>query len=199
MPQNTNVNTLKNGAGQYMAGGIGAQRDAWQSAVHGNKYNRSFAGALFQGANPSAVTLSAGLATTYVGLCLTNPAASGFNLSLRKVAAAIIIAPANFLALGIMTGSGAVTQTTPLTPRAGKIGGAVGVGLLASNATIPTPVLQQIMAGNLATGGNVSPSQDIEGAIIIPPGTFAAVWANVAGPASGFQGSMEWEEIPIPA
>jgi hypothetical protein len=197
MPQSNLNYTSTNADGFGKPTGVGAQKDLFQSAVHGTKYNQAFSSALFNGANPSAVTLSAGLATTYVGLCLSNPAGSGFDLALRKVAGAIIIAPATFLALGLMVGTGAVTHTTPLLSRGGRIGFPAGVGLLDSAATIPTPALRQIMAGNLATGGNVTFAQDVEGGIIVPPGTFVAIWSNVLGPTSGFQGSMEWEEIPV--
>ena len=60
--------------------------------AHGASYNSSFNKRLFFGANQAGVTTSAGLATTYTGLCLTNPNASGVNIALTNVGAAFTVA-----------------------------------------------------------------------------------------------------------
>ena len=84
---------------------------------------------LFMGANPSGVTTSAALATTYVGLCLSNPAgnASGgkpINLLVRRVSGVVIVAPAAVLAFNLITGyaaGGVTVHTTALTPFSAQI------------------------------------------------------------------------------
>ena len=200
MPQGPmNINVAKKTDGYYAPIPLGVNNTLVVNALNGRKYNQAAAGSLFFGANQSFVTLSAALATTYVGLCLTNPAGSGKDLILRQVSAAIIIAPANFLAFGLMFGTGTVTHTTPVTPRAARIGGAAGVGLLDAAATIPTPVWARWLANNLATGGSPQFNGDMEGSILIPPGSFVAIGGNAAGPASGFAGSLEWEEVTAAA
>ena len=50
-----------------------------------------------------------------------------------------------------------------------------------------TPVATDLLSFNL----------DLNGAIIIPPGGYVAIGTNVAGPASGFQGGLSWEEVVV--
>lgn len=171
-----------------------------QSGLHGERYAQAYNANLFRGANPTGVQLSAALAATYVGICLSNPIASTKNLALRRVAGVIIVAPAAFLALGLITGwsaAGVVTHTTPLTPAPSFINNAaVPLGKLDSAATlVGTPVWASWLGANLATGGNANFVEDYYGGIIIPPGGYVAIGAQAAGPAAGFLGSMEWEEV----
>jgi hypothetical protein len=168
----------------------------------GTKYAPALNKVMFSAANTAGVTLSAGLATTYVGLCLSNPAASTSNLLLRQVAGSCIVAPAAFLALGLITGfvaGGITAHTTPLTPVSSFVGDSgVPFGKADSACTlVGTPAWAQWFTSEAATGNNPLFSMDLAGGLLIPPGGYAAVGANVAGPASGFLGSMEWIEVPI--
>lgn len=170
------------------------------AAAVGSKYNAAATGRLFRGANPSGVTTSAGLATTCVGLILSNPAASGYNLSLRRIAAAFIVAPSTVTGLNLITGysaAGIVTHTTPLVPASSKIGtGPTPVAKLDSAATlVGTPAWTQVL-GQTPTA-IILPvfSVDLEGGILLPPGAYAAIGTTIAGPTSGFMGSFEWQEI----
>lgn len=181
---------------------IDKQGGLLRSGLHGDNYNQAYNGNLFRGANPTPVTLSAALATTYVGLCLSNPVGSTKNLAVRNVGAVTIIAPATFLALGLIVGwiaGGVTAHTTPLTPAPSLING-VGVPLakLDSAATlVGTPAWARWLNASLATGGQVNFNADIQGGIIIPPGGYVAIGANAAGPAAGFLGSIEWEEVAL--
>ena len=153
----------------------------------------------FLGANPSGVTTSAGLATTYVGLCLSNPAASGVNLIVRRVAGQFIVAPATVTGLGLITGysaAGVVTHTTALTPFSRIIGtGPTPKGLLDSACTIVgTPVWTAFLSETLIATDLPSFSVDLDGMLILPPGAYCAIGTTIAGPASGFVGSFSWEE-----
>lgn len=183
---------------------LGKQRDMLTSLLHGSKYTQSYLGNIFVAANPSGVTTSAGLATTYVGLCLSNPAASPVNLAIRRVSGAFIVAPATVTGFNLITGwsaAGVVTHTTPLTPFAAKIGlgGATPVvpnGLVDSAATIVgTPVYTTPLSETSTATTLPFFTVDLEGAIILTPGSYAAIGTTIAGPASGFQGAFEWEEI----
>jgi hypothetical protein len=153
----------------------------------------------FLAANPSGVTTSAGLATTYVGICLSNPAGSGVNLIVRRVAGQFIVAPSTVTGLGLITGysaAGIVTHTTPLTPFSRIIGtGPTPKGLVDSACTIVgTPVWTAFLSETLIATDLPSFSVDLAGMLILPPGAYVAVGTTIAGPASGFQGSFSWEE-----
>lgn len=203
MPQGaTGTNIAKTSTGAFGAPNLGKQGDLSQSALHGEKYTQAYGGNLFTGASPSAVTLSAALATTYVGLCLSNPAANTKNLVVRRVSGVIIIAPATFLALGLVAGyaaGGITVHTTPITTLASALvgTGAAPTAKLDSACTlVGTPYWADWLQANAATGGNANFSTDIQGGLVLPPGAYVAIGANAAGPASGFLGSFEWEEVP---
>lgn len=158
--------------------------------------------ALFMGANPSGVTTSAGLATTYVGLVLSNPAANTFNLVLRRVAGAFIVAPATVTGFNLITGwaaGGITAHTTALTPFSAIIGtGPTPTAKLDSAATlVGTPVWSMVLSETPTATTLLSFSTDIVGSIVLPPGAYAAIGTTIAGPSSGFQGSFMWEEVAI--
>ena len=153
----------------------------------------------FLAANPSGVTTSAGLATTYVGICLSNPAGSGVNLILRRVAGQFIVAPAAVTGFNLITGylaAGVTTHTTPLTPFSRIIGtGPTPKGLVDSACTlVGTPVYTMALGETLLATDLPAFNTDLEGVITLPPGAYAAIGTTIAGPASGFQGSFQWEE-----
>ena len=202
MPQNSPALNLQLPSKAFAPFAAGVQGDALFSQFHGSMYHQAYTGALFAGANPSGVTTSAGLATTYVGLCLSNPAASGKNLILRRVAGAFIVAPATVTGFNLITGyvaAGVVTHTTPLTPFSTLIGGAAtAVGKLDSACTlVGTPVYSLVLGETPTATTLLAFSVDLEGSIVLAPGAYAAIGTTIAGPASGFQGSMIWEESPI--
>lgn len=204
MPQGPLVGAIAKIFGGSTVGllSAGKQFDGLVSQLHGEKYTAAYNGALFSGANPSGVTTSAALATTYVGLCLSNPAGSGKNLAVRRVAGALIVAPAALTGFNLITGyvaGGITAHTTPLTVRSSLIGtGAAGVGLLDSACTlVGTPAYSMVLAETPSATGVVAFATDVEGGIILPPGAYVAIGTTIAGPASGFQGSIEWEEFAV--
>lgn len=163
----------------------------------------TLAGVNFRGANQAGDTLSAALDTTYVGICLSNPAASGKNLVLQRVAGIIDVAPAAGLALGLIGGyaaGGITVHTTPLVPRSGKlsVAGSPVAKLDSACTLVGTPAWIDWFVANAAAVGNpLNFSKEYDGQIVIPPGAYVAVGGSVAGPASGFFGSMEWSEVAI--
>lgn len=181
---------------------LGKQSDLLVSSFHGSLYHQAYVNALFAGANPSGVTTSAALATTYVGLCLSNPAGNAVNLVLRRVAGAFIVAPSTITGFNLITGylaAGITTHTTALTPFSTLIGtGTAPTAKLDSACTlVGTPVYTQVLAETPTATTSLAFSVDLEGAIILPPGAYAAIGTTIAGPASGFQGSFQWEEVAI--
>jgi len=99
---------------------------------------------MFAVANQAGVTHSAGLTTTFVGLCVGNPSTSTVNLHIVSFGWALLVANAASASIGLMTGAGTITGA--LTPRCRYVGGAAGQGLATGGMTLPgTPVLEQVL------------------------------------------------------
>lgn len=194
-------------AGAQPALRLGNMGDLIASGLHGKYYEAAYRRALFAAANQAATTTTVGLATTYTGLCLSNPVGSSVNLVLNAVGMAFIVAFPAGAAIGIMTGynsSTNVTHTTPITPRNQFFGiGASGVGLVDAAATLPTAPFLNMLLNSGITGAITTTTQggmtyyDLNGAIILPPGAYAAIYTSTVSGTSGFFGSMLWEEVPL--
>jgi hypothetical protein len=198
-------NPLKVPAPQH----LDAQGAQYVVERHGSSFGATYNGNIYWGANQAGVTTSAGLATTYVGICLSNPAGSGKNLAIGKVSAYLTVAPA-VLGVGLIVGyaaAGVVTHTTPLTVYSDLIGATASapngtlvgtpVGLVDGACTIVgTPLWRQPLGVGLVSANLLSVWEDMNGSIILPPGAYLAIGTNVAGPTSGFWGSIQWEENP---
>jgi len=180
----------------------GAQQSLFVSQRHGLLYEPSYAGNIGVVANPSAVTTSAALATTYVGLCLSNPATSTVNLAVLNVSASLLVAPSTittmFLAGGYAAG-GVTAHTTALTPLASVLGVTSTLQGLADSACtlVGTPAYLRVLGQAPTATTSFAVNVNIDGSIIIPPGGYVCIATNIAGPASGFVGSMMWEENPL--
>jgi len=168
--------------------------------LHGRYYEQAYRGNLFSAGNQAAQALSVALATTYTGLCLSNPLGNTKNLVLLKAAFALSVAPAAIASLhliGGMSPTAQVTHTTPLVPQNNFLGGGSPTGKVDSAATIPTPVYLWALQNGFTAAAlpNVpAPQMDFEGSIVIPPGGFVAIGALTA--VTGF-GSMMWEEVAV--
>jgi hypothetical protein len=156
----------------------------------------------FYAANQTATATSVALATTYTGLCVSNPAASKKNLVITKVGLALTVAPAGIASIGLITGStaaGIVTHTTPLTPASTNIGSGISPSALADNACtlVGTPVWTvQLVGGFTAAALPAYGATHIElgTSLVIPPGAYVAV-----GTLTSVTGlfSLEWQEVPF--
>ena len=173
--------------------------------LHGRYYETTARKALFSGANLAGVTTTVGFATTYTGLCLSNPIGSTVNLVPNKISYGALVVQAGAAILGIMTGFHSATNvvhTTPLVPLSNFVGAPAGIGAIDSAATLPIAptrllLLDTLMTGALTTlpqGGKVV---DLEGSIVIPPGGFAAFYTSAASAAASLAFGMQWEEISI--
>ena len=185
----------------------GRQGDVIVSELHGRYYETTNSKAMFSAANQAGQVTTVGLATTYTGLCLSNPVGSQVNLVLNKATATFPVAPAAAMAVGVMTGYNAVTNVThtvAVTPKSQFIGtGPVPVALVDSSATLPTaPTLNTVLgfvgtAAITAVNGVAGIYEDLEGSIIIPPGGYAAIYTSTASGAAGMFASLSWEEVAI--
>ena len=123
----------------------------------------------------------------------------------------MIAAPSTFIALGLIDGwaaGGITVHTTPLNtsinsgyvgaaPTGGSIVGPASIANLDAACTlVGTPTWDRWITGNAASGNPVAFSIDIDDDEIIPPGGYVAIGANIAGPGSGFLGTLGWEEVP---
>lgn len=187
----------RNGDGTKPIVRIGQQGDLTVSELHGQFYEQAVRGNTFAVANQAVVTTTAGLATTFTGLAVANPAGSGVNVAiLRFTCAQVAVGAAS--AVGIMTGTGAAAGA--LTPRNRVVGGASSKATASAGATIATPVLEEVygQVGSLATTGyGLTPGivANINGSLILPPGFFVASYTTVATTTSLVFGFV-WEEIP---
>ena len=175
------------------------------SELHGGFHEATYRGTVFNGAIVGQVT-TVGLATTYTGLCLSNPVSSPVNLSIINAGVSFIVAFAAGAHVGIATGFNAstnVTHTTPVTVRKQLFSGVGGgVGLLDSAATLPTaPTVNTILASGLTGAITTAPltvgNFVIDGQIVLSPGAYAIIYTSTASGAAGGAFSFTWEEVPV--
>ncbi len=171
--------------------------------LHGALYEQAARGKIFSAANPTAQAVSVALATTYTGLCLSNPIGSGKNLAVLRAGFALTVAPAAIANVGLMGGFGTVTHTTPRIVNSGLINSVMtssvgtSIALVDSAATIPTPVyLEGLMGGFTAAALPSSPNltADLNGSWVVAPGGFIAIFALTA--VTGY-GHFVWEEVSL--
>lgn len=191
-------NYAKNTDGSQPVIRAGQQGDLIVSELHARYYEQALRGNMYVLASQAAVTTTAGLATTFTGLAISNPAGSGVNAVVNKFFVGQFAVGAAGV-VGIMTGSGAAAGT--LVPRNCLVGGATGRVTGSAGATIATPVLERIVGqvGSLATTGyGLTPAAyiDLEGSLIVPPGFFAASFTSIVTTTS-LQFGFQWEEVPI--
>lgn len=185
----------------FTADVTGAQR---VTDAHSRYFDPTSRRTVFNASVVGQVT-TVGTATTYTGLCLSNPIGSGYNLVVNKVGYAFIVAFAAGSAVGLMTGFHAstdVVHTTPATVRSNLIGGSVtGVGRVDSAATLPaTPALNTVLAsgltGAITTAVAIPANVDLDGSIVLAPGAFVAFYTSTASGAAASAFSFTWEEVP---
>ena len=157
-------------------------------------------GTLFNASNTAAQAVSVGLATTYTGLCLSNPPNSGYNLVLLGCNYALTVAPAGIASLHLIAGYSAteVTHTTPGTVKSNVIGRTSdSVAKIDTSATIATPTYLISLGSGFTAAALYATTPnwiDLKGQFIIPPGGFVAIGALTA--VTGL-GSFTWAELPV--
>ena len=188
----------------------GAFGDTIVSDAHGRYYEAAINGAIFTASNVAAQAVSVALATTYTGLCLSNPVGSGKNLVLLSGQYALTVAPAGIASLHLIAGgsaAGVVTHTTPLASPgiqssligtgAGIAGAAASSAKADSAATIVNPYYLASLGSGFTAAAlyATTPAEiDFAGKYIIQPGGWIAWGALTA--VTGF-GSFTWEEVSI--
>lgn len=204
----TGVQQVSDGATTKARGG--RQGEQLASELHGRFYEQTFRNNVYSGSIVGQVT-TVGLATTYTGLCLSNPISSPNNLVVLSAGYSFIVAFAAGAHIGLMTGYNGttnVTHTTPVTVRSQKFIGTAAAtpssyGLLDSAATLPTAPTVNLILGSGLTGAistvpHIGPSLiEVAGQIILPPGAYCAFYTSTASGTAGGAFSFSWEEVPV--
>ena len=174
--------------------------------VGGKYYNSVKGGNVYAAANQTGCVWTVGLATTYTGLCLSNPAGSGKNLSILGVGHQEVVAPTGIAAVYLAAAyhATAVTHSVPATIMRTNIGpkAAASVAKADTGATLPVApsIMLNLTAGHTSGALSTSTSPawtDIGGLIVLEPGSFLIVANFTIGVAVGQQASIIWEEIAI--
>jgi hypothetical protein len=160
---------------------------------------------IFNACTQAAQATTVALATTYTGLCLSNPNSSQNNLYLLRVGVGLSVAPAAIASIGIIGGASTtdVTHTTPGTVASTFLGAVTANipqpsnGLVDTAATLPVAPtwLEILMGGFTAASLPSSPlaNYDLKGSWVIPPGGFICIGSLTA--VTGFY-SMTWAVLP---
>lgn len=182
----------------------GRQGDLVVSELHGRYYEQAYRKNLFIAATQAVATTTLGLATTYTGLCVSNPITSPVNLVLMKASVMqSVIQATQPEAYAIATGYNGttnVTHTAALAVRNAFIGvGAIGYGLADTSATLPTAPLYSVFVQNTSAATTNGPGSviDLEGSIVLPPGAYAAWVTPGQASVAGMWFSFQWEEVPV--
>jgi len=161
-------------------------------------YELTNQGKVYVVANQAAVAMTAALATTYTGLVVGNAAGTGKNLIMLGCSYATTVAVPTATAIGIMGGTMTAVAST-LTPQNRKIGGAASIAWAEDSCTIGTPILHQAFAtawSEATTAGTLSQPNwiDLDGSLIVTPGSFVAFYSTAANTAA-FLLSFMWAEV----
>lgn len=158
-------------------------------------------GNCYSGANQTGCVWTVELATTYTGLCVSNPIGSGKVLLLRYAGYSEVVAPTGiadaWIAIGHHAGTN-VAAGVAGTARNLKAGGAAGAGKVWTGATLPVapaymfPIINGHTSAALSTSG-VPGLVRITG--VLPPGGFAIIANFTIGVAVGAKGAILWQEI----
>lgn len=177
---------------------------ALRTTVGPGKYQAAtLDGRVFAASNQAAVAITAAFATTYTGLVLENPASSGKNITLLQFSWATTVAVPTATAIGLMTGLDAGDAATGITPRNRLVGtGNATIAVVDDGASLTgTPVLEAVYASawtEATTAGTLQPPNvvDLNGSLILPPGSYVAAYSTAANTAA-FVFSFMWEEQTV--
>ena len=199
------------GSNAIISGRAGQLGDAIVCELHGRYYETTYRGNSFllSVSTAAAVTAYTGGAAGTPMLALYNPVGSGRNAVINKLSLGNVVAAsaAGTVTFGLYFGTtAAITQASTVTPwsmstqlQAGSVmtgfrNVALTSGSAASNVVALASYYWATAAGAaLVTGGPM----DLEGAVIIPPGSFAALGGSAALTSATWIGSMQWEEVPV--
>lgn len=167
-------------------------------------------GKCFQASNqgPGGTTTTVGLAATYTGLVISNPAGSSVNLVMLQFGLGVVGAPAALATIGLLGGyaaGGITAHTTPLVPLSTFMNTTVATGQAKADAAatlVGTPVLLMPLGVTPITGATaqvVNPPvvlnvYDFKGVFILPPGAYIAAYTSTV---LSVISSFTWAEVSV--
>ena len=171
--------------------------------THGKYYEAVKRDKCFYAATAALVTTTVGLATTYTGLCVSNPITSTVDLVLLQASMMQSVIQATqieayALATGFLSTTN-VTHTTPVTPRAALVGSTTTPnGLADVAATLSVAPFYTMFVTNTGTAvanstGNLVVTLD--GSIVLKPGGFICWVTPAQASVAGLWFSFLWEEV----
>lgn len=190
-------------------------------ATHGRFYESVRLGrvfGLFTG--PTTTGIAAGhlvgaTAAAVVQHAVINPTGSGVNISILRFTNAYVsgTVPAGGIYAGIVTGCTLSASVTTFSSKYSKlagqaaggsaitvsVAGSAGSALTGGAAVVTNGILNTTAttAGSLAELSGVRPVDEVDGLIVLPPGTaFVPLW-SAAGTSVLTNMCTEWEEIPV--
>ncbi len=178
---------------------VGNELEAITSQMNGRLWELAKRGQLFFACSQAATTTTVALNSTYTGLCLSNPAASGKILQPHRVGIALSVAPAAEATISLAGGyaaAGIVTHSTPLVVYNTKLGTSAASAVAKADAAatlVGTELDIMPLLGSGETGAETfGPGLfNIDGAVCIPPGAY--VFIETLTVAVGFFG-IWWSE-----
>lgn len=184
---------------------FGRYGDKIVSELNPRYYEQAARGNMYMAMSQAVATTTVGLATTYTGLCLSNPIGSGKNLAVALASLfQSVIQATQVEGYALATGSNLTTNVTHTTP--GTVQTAL-VGALANNsvakvdtaATLPTAPVYSIGLTNTGSATTNSPgiTVDLGGAITLAPGGYVCFVTPTQASVAGLWFSLSWIEIPI--
>ena len=193
--------------GTQVPGRAGQLGDTIYSQAQPRYYEQTYRRNCFSVANQSVTATTAGLATAYTGLCISNAPGNTVNVVLTKIGWSLLVVQAAVASIALALGynaSTAVTHTTPVTPRSNFFGtGASPQALADVSCTLPTAPVYTHLLGSALTGAVTTVPQvaptfvDLEGSVILPPGAYAIIATSSVSAAASFWGSFSWMEVPV--
>lgn len=210
---------LQNIVGQPAAAGnnalvnsrAGQLGDTIVSELHGRYYETNYRGNKFvlSVSTAAAITAYTGGAAGTPMLAVFNPTSSGKNLVITKVSIGNVVAAsaAGTVAFGLYFGTTAtITQATTVAPwslstqlQSGSFAtGFRNVALTSGSAANNVIALGSYYWATAAgVAGLFDNAIDLEGSVIIPPGSYVALGGSAALTSATWIGSIMWEEVPV--
>jgi hypothetical protein len=192
-------------------GRSGQLGDSIVSELHGRYYETTYRGNSFllSVSTAAAVTAYTGGAAGTPMLAIFNPIGSGRNAVVNKISVGNVVAAsaAGTVAFALYFGTTAtITQATTVAPwnmatlqQSGSVmTGFRNVALTSGTAAANLVALASYYWATGAGAANVTPAvTDLDGAIIIPPGSYMALGGSAALTSATWIGSFQWEEVPV--
>ena len=215
-----NVGLQNQADGAFVTARYGKQGEQIVTQLHGRFYEQALRGNVFGNGTLALTALSANTislsATTTPILGVYNPLGSGVNAVILQAQLAAGANNTNTVGAGIFvwaTSTGNTAVSTGAVPFAHLIGGAASkckglafvaltgittnlVAQLAADFSTPTIITTATMPATVQTP-TVSITQNLEGAIIVPPGGVLALLNTVSTTTVSVHGRLMWEEVPI--